>query len=371
MMTRTFLPVGQGACYLEQFRCGGSRFTIMYDCGSITPLGQIDNLLPQYLPKGTHVDALFISHFDNDHVNGLPFVLQEYKVRNLFLPLITEDECSLLRLYFTVFSSSQKEKAVFDQLLTGSYQRNDLSVFYVRPRRYENENAFIRDGDLQTVSSGENVSGRIFRQAVPQEAPCSWEFVPFNFQQQNRIGALREELFRLFGQNLSLQEVMDSVKRNKDYVANIKEAYKSISGNLNENSLVLFSGSVDETLRQRYECPCLGANDCPVFPFSTPSGCLYMGDYNAKGTAQWNELDRAFKQYWNRIGCLQIPHHGSKHNYNKKLTNNYPCYYVISAGMHNRYRHPNKEVISNMLSKKAYPFWVNENPTTTVVLTVW
>lgn len=37
-LTRIFLPVGQGACYLEEFVSVGeqneNRFVMMYDCGS-------------------------------------------------------------------------------------------------------------------------------------------------------------------------------------------------------------------------------------------------------------------------------------------------------------------------------------------------
>lgn len=61
------------------------------------------------------------------------------------------------------------------------------------------------------------------------------------------------------------------------------------------------------------------------------AGCLYMGDYDASGNYKWKELYEAYDTYWENIGCIQIPHHGSKHNYNSKLAQ-LDAFYVMSAG---------------------------------------
>ena len=36
MMHRIFVPVGQGAFYLEKFEIGEEKFNIVYDCGTST-----------------------------------------------------------------------------------------------------------------------------------------------------------------------------------------------------------------------------------------------------------------------------------------------------------------------------------------------
>lgn len=35
-MLRSFLPVGQGAFYLERFETNDGRINVVYDCGSLT-----------------------------------------------------------------------------------------------------------------------------------------------------------------------------------------------------------------------------------------------------------------------------------------------------------------------------------------------
>ena len=92
-ITRTFHPIGQGAFYTEEFHFESDKtYRVVFDCGgNENIIGNIvknafyhrDEDSPQ-----TVIDAVFISHFDDDHVNGLPFLFQYYDVRNLVLPLL-------------------------------------------------------------------------------------------------------------------------------------------------------------------------------------------------------------------------------------------------------------------------------------------
>ena len=46
------------------------------------------------------IDAVFISHFHEDHINGLDYLLSHYTVKKLFLPLLTEIEKIQLLIHF-------------------------------------------------------------------------------------------------------------------------------------------------------------------------------------------------------------------------------------------------------------------------------
>ena len=91
-MVRTFHSVGQGAYYTEQFLRGGRPvYTMAYDCGSTSlTSGELARVVRTSLPKGTEVDAVFISHFDSDHVNGLPDLFSAFQVKQLFQPFLTD-----------------------------------------------------------------------------------------------------------------------------------------------------------------------------------------------------------------------------------------------------------------------------------------
>ena len=84
-----------------------------------------------------------------------------------------------------------------------------------------------------------------------------------------------------------------------------------------------------------------------------------MGDYDAKGESKWCDLKNAYEKYWAYIGCVQIPHHGSYRNYNNEFSKLY-SYFVISAGISNKYRHPSGSVVKDLILNNKVPLIVTE-----------
>ena len=85
-----------------------------------------------------------------------------------------------------------------------------------------------------------------------------------------------------------------------------------------------------------------------------------MGDYDASGKIKWTQLKKAYQRYWRCIGCVQVPHHGSKDDFNDNLLN-IDAEFVISAGSKNK-KHPHPEVIVKFLSCGKLPYIVTEDP---------
>ena len=73
-ITRIFHPVGQGAFYSERHTIGNENFNIVYDCGSLS--SKIDSVVQDFADQN-EIDVLFISHFDQDHVNKIKLLLQK------------------------------------------------------------------------------------------------------------------------------------------------------------------------------------------------------------------------------------------------------------------------------------------------------
>ncbi len=71
-VVRVLHPIGQGAFYTEQFECNGCKRNIVFDCGGTK--GHIEREVLYYcsylsIEQGKEkpiVDAVFISHFDDD-----------------------------------------------------------------------------------------------------------------------------------------------------------------------------------------------------------------------------------------------------------------------------------------------------------------
>lgn len=181
-----------------------------------------------------------------------------------------------------------------------------------------------------------------------------WLYIPFNFRQEGRIKQLMDNLRSQFGRVISEDDLeMLWRKGNNSDCDKIKRAYKNVSGSLNTNSMTLFSGEIDYRLSQYLP------NNCSKYYCFwkceynyKPSGCLYMGDYDASGSQKWDQLKNAYDKYWDHIGCVQILHHGSRHNFDS--------FFVISAGLTNRYRHPHTSVMKSFLLNHIMPYVVTE-----------
>lgn len=357
-MLRSFLPVGQGAFYRETFNLKDGRHTIIYDCGSLTDQSIVKQQIRDEFKSGEVIDAVFISHLDEDHINGLPVLLQHCQVKNLFFPLVTTEDKVYLKLKALL---SVDKKSFLYSFIENPYNAiNSLGVYDV-PRLNqvgtvdgENWNGV----DARYISSGENVVNKL---DSVLDKKIDWELIPFNFRQKKRIDEFKKAIADIFGCSTELiekkvEDIIDNYPKDKDQ---IKEAYKQVRGTFNTNSMTLFSGTKNSRIRQHYAIPKRYFCACRCQTF-TENGCLYMGDYDASGTQKWKDLKEAYNQYWEYIGCIQIPHHGSHHNYNGKIAE-LNVINVISAGYKNRYRHPNSSVIKDLILNDCVVHIVTEN----------
>ena len=77
---------------------------------------------------------------------------------------------------------------------------------------------------------------------------------------------------------------------------------------------------------------------------------LLMGDAGLK-----RENDILRKYNLKNIGFIKVGHHGSKTSSGKSFIDKItPKYSIISVGKNNRYGHPNKEVLNNLVNSKIY-----------------
>lgn len=79
---RNIHPVGQGAFYSETLHRHGLNDDkyVVYDCGVLPMSSRLEEEIKNFLPKGSVIDVLFISHFHADHVNGLKLLAERYKI---------------------------------------------------------------------------------------------------------------------------------------------------------------------------------------------------------------------------------------------------------------------------------------------------
>lgn len=362
-MKRTFHPVGHGAFYTERFYDGDDNIAnIVFDCGCyetaksrMSPNAfkeQINNAITEEFNERVTIDALFISHFHTDHINGIAKLIEFCDVKRIFIPKLTPQ--IVLEAYLTNYVYYE-DIGVVDNFIR-SCQRGEIIVqvgeFYL------DDEVRFKPLDLNAIRS--NIDSPITIMALERK----WQYIPFNLSDKD--GKIVETI-RANANFYSIWEEDGTI--NLDELSNVirsigpeecRKIYQSVYGDKhNSYSMTLYSGATYcciERVCPRYLCQF----DCRN-PYFCIKNCLYMGDYEAK--THFDDLKRFYDDYWKCIGILQVPHHGSEKNFNAGLyTPEKIC--IISVGETDKYDHPDKLTLDGIIENRDIPIIITENQNT-------
>ena len=364
MMTRTFYPVGQGAFYSEEFRDAEGKvcFRIVYDCGSLKSCGlqprsdglplrrsDVEDRVEKAFSDEDVIDLLFISHFDDDHVNLIsclsPF--KKHHIRKVVLPLLSEKERYLLTGYY-LLSDEVREDAEQNEALIRlinaprEFFGEGVNIVFIHPYGYD-----VNEGRTREPIGFEDLSGDvpslaeidISKQIGSSGLSGLWVFVPYNHKPE-RFADLQDSLKHTF-EDANIRFKLEDLK-DIDFVAQnlkiLRECYNGLTDGINRNSMALYSGPArhggarfaleDNSGARDYwigcylrqlSIWCVRCGVVPAWPFvvEAPSkflnrpGCLYTGDIALRDAG----LTERFQSYADNIGMVQLPHHGSQDSF--------------------------------------------------------
>ena len=345
------------------FDCGGTSSVIeervKYYCDSLSK-----GLSCNGKDKKPTIDAVFISHFDKDHVNGLKTLLNNAEVECIFLPLLNDDEVYALSLSFVEklgdplsLYSKLVESAVSGEKLKWNGQK----IKIVRISKSDGtEGNGDEEYDLDSDDSRTEIPSGT---SIKPKNSTPWIFKTFNFG--NAKGKREKQLEEALKKKgiISLTDLIDKWQ-NPQYQEDIRKCYESVSGSMNANSMVTYSGlgknhvTVTNRMTSKY---CYWRNCSDINSFAPhKAGCMYFGDYEAKGERKWKQYEDSFKSLIPLLHVQQVPHHGAASNYNV-LLNKPPKLNFISAGISNMYEHPSLWTLYELNSYRVPWIWISED----------
>ena len=373
---RTFHPVGQGAFYSERFYEDGeseAKYNIVYDCG--TSWGSImkaKKVVSQAFDKKDVIDYLFISHLDYDHISLVLTLIDCVKgIREIVLPLVLRNDIVIAVALNRI--SNHEDAADFLQMISDSMgtdrRDNNLKVLESRISFVGSEEESVprntqlwMNGERRTIGDGPD-----------------WVLIPYNVKSQDRRMELITEFDKLLhdvkllkkldgcrialpSRGDELYEMLKNPNFVKEVIATrelknaIKSAYEKVSGGINANSLLLYSGPLNEKSFIMRSC---GFGYCCRYCFCIHNpGCLYTGDSDCD-LKEWST--HAFCNVWKNIGTIQLPHHGSQKSFDfKKNPIDTEYIFPVSCGSVNTYGHPSGKVLSYLSAKGCCPKIVTE-----------
>lgn len=307
---RVLHPVGQGAFFTEQFWYEGEKkpfINVVYDCGSFTNVDKlVEYEIRNTFKKTDHIDVLFVSHFDEDHTNELMTLLSQAKIDKetrvvipfkypYLLMVMDEDFPSLSKFVMQAFNQGCQLIGVDDSI--------DLN----------------RPGDpmdVDRLNSGDTLGGRqVIR--INKGNKIIWYYYPFMLPE---LDSLQVIFTKKVDGVVDPKNACDILKKRKELRAIYKTIGKKKGGvtKINVNSLLMASFPTKNI-----------ACDTNIWHFvnlywTDGPTCFYTGDSNLKGKGYdtvTNLVEDALKQYSdeNKIGMMQVPHHGSSKCFPEKM----------------------------------------------------
>lgn len=340
---RKFHPVGQGAFYTERHLLAGKQYTIVYDCGSqnrrIKPKfceKRLKKRIEATFYKKQEIDVLFISHFHYDHINGIEFLKKHCDIKRVVMPYVDDKAKVLLKIINRIAGDASILPLIDDpKSFFGGIPVVTIKDFL--PGASETDAINRRHENLSGINNScEKDSGVKFTLSSEIE---DWYYIPYNFKDSSRREAFERAL-----QSSSLKLSDITAANIEKHIETLRKAYKQVREDLNETSMVLFSG---KAVKDAIIC----SGHCPSKEIEN-SGCLYTGDVNLKQPDNIKDLKSELNTFYKCIGTLQVPHHGSFCNFDNSILDdsNIKCA-VVSYGYHNCYGHPSNDVIDAIKSK--------------------
>jgi len=391
-----FYPVGQGLFYSGSLF--GGNYNFVYDCGTESQQEYLNNAMELYIEELKRnageavIEFVVISHLHKDHFSGLYSLAKQARIKKLYLPYLGNTP-SLISLVLAnaIYNTNAEE--------TNSY--NDELFHFMRMlyRIDEYTNNFPQIESIIIEKNDEDVSGelendRVFfirRKTITSPVGNEqWEFIFFN----HSISLYKmKELEQKVKDELTKNKAHDIVQliQSKNGISKIADIYKTVfqeeikkdRNHLNLTSIILIHFPTNSKLTSQYYNGCekinvkenlTKENYCESYFSSWLGACNYRDKASLAsiltGDAMINEaIAELLRQQLNihmsheniMCGFLQIPHHGSKHNWKELKKSHIDAFVnVISFGLGNRHHHPHAQTINELIHDKKTVYLVNQ-----------
>ena len=376
-----FWNVGQGLFSSGRIQMEDApAFHWVYDCGTNSSPKLIQNAVQKYNQQENNadIDLLVLSHFDKDHISGVKELLKnKRKIKRWVVPYYPLWQrlviASLLEIqpddeewafyqnpiqYFkTDFAEELKETQFL--LLPAKENESEISI-NLEPSDFDDVLSFETTEKLsnefdnleQSVHWLNPDKALLFRKEEAQ-----FEFVLYNVP----FHLLAKVPTNLTAFRKQVESIIQSHQSNStDPTPALKTLYTLTFGNGSKNkniiSQYLYIRNIKLSSFWRmgnnhiFDVSIDNENEIAVIPKDkTKNAILYTGDAFLNDLPLLTDLTQSLSvERVARIYCLQVPHHGSKHNWQQGLANIFsPCLSVFSADSQRRNGHPHGEVLKD------------------------
>lgn len=382
--------VGQGGLLSGEVKCEGEPLRWVYDCGS----NQLDSLRRETIrvAQNKHLDILFLSHLDSDHVNGIEQLLKLAEgVGEVVLPYLSPTDITLaicrdieagaLAETFLDFASDPAGWLISRGVLTvtflGSQEDSDTSSTdgpddpRARPDAAPGKIGYrwSRDPSKRKAKGAEkvqrmDVGATIYASA---ETPVSnWVLAPYAHKPSiQRARQFVQELRAAFGGHQTVGQIALQA-RTAAGRAILRRCYGALWADHNIVSMSLYAGP-EWAPTAHAEVQYFAHPFHPMRWWNSLEACgwLSTGDASLGVQRRRTAFLKYYRRYLEYVGVLVVPHHGAATSFHNELISELPnISFGLAAVGKNGYGHPHKMVRDAFNMNGVDFFNVNEDPST-------
>lgn len=388
-----FWNVGQGLFSSGRIQMGyASAFHWVYDCGTSSSPKLLQNAVNEYnyYKNQGSIDLLVLSHFDKDHISGVKELLKNGRkikrwvvpyyplwqrlVIALLLDIQPDDEewafyQNPIQYFKTDFAEELKETQFL--LLPAKENENEISIS-LDPRNFDDVLSFETTEKLSDEFG--NLEQNVHwlnpdKALLLRKGEEQFEFVLYNVP----FHLLAKVPTNLTAFQKQVKQIIQSHQSNStDPTLALKTLYTLAFGNGNKHKNIISQYLYIRNIKLSpfwgmgnnhiFDVSIDNENEITVIPEDkTKNAILYTGDAFLNDLPLLTDLTQSLgAERMSRTYCLQVPHHGSKHNWQQGLANIFsPCISVFSADSQRRNGHPHGEVLKDFATYT--PILVNKN----------
>jgi len=396
-----FHSVGQGLFYTSDIYAGRSDFKIVYDCGAERGrehyIEAAINRHKRYSRNKKKIDLLILSHLHYDHISGLQNLMDNFEVKDVFLPYLSPTERLILALEYINLSSEFEwyysflsdpvvfliENGVERVILMGGEEGDEGPDIPEPENLPENPNDNLLKLDIEKFPQDNK---------IPVEK--NWqEYKGYKLFMLNHIGyaVIRDIrrlplwIFRFFNYKIpqpNLKKFDECLKHHKlpvidikslissqSEIKKIKECYHTITKktlkDLNNTSLMLYHGplgryNLEFAITPFFKYDYYNNNRKYSFNRFAKIGQFLTGDINLNHN--YYQIIEHFSKVKSNILITMVPHHGSNKSWKDKILTDltYSNFWIISAGIKNKFHHPSIDTVMDIVYNGKYLLWANE-----------
>ena len=415
LISRTQYAVGQGGFHGASLRvvpnpdspqASNPPYTYVYDCGTSNSKYVLGRAVNSFRREHAVIDALFISHFDNDHIKGLDRLLAKpIEVKDVFIPYMSNIYVAFYLLEYAKSGRKVTDSLIDAMLFPASFfgDRGRVSrLIRVIPRGMERgegpnlnrldtednmgEGPAIFDPGLESpdatqqpehgigvfdMKPGTVIWPNFYRRHV------DWILLPHVHMTgipKKVLDDFKRDVQQIIGSSdleINPQKLAELLK-SKTGRDKIESAYDKIIGHIpgngghNKITMSLYSGPTKKGElygRYYYMSPCINVPLAVRHVPCAAAGWLGTGDAMLKDPTIRSAYERTYGQVLPHVGVLNLPHHGSYRNFHADLVKKAPNLHlaVANSRMSRQYGHPSCKVITQVAQNRVAFHQVSES----------